>query len=146
MKATEFNSAYGHSNVQSTNKTTFEITKEKHLTKRGDCIIAVGASKGASDLNENFRAVARSQDARITIKIEVDGEKETVTAWGSPQLSFTHPTDLVVRKSTYVCGRTLAIRADKAACDFSRKLVERLRNPNQKVKITLTVELAKAVT
>jgi len=140
MKATEFISAHGHVNVQSTNKTTFEITKENHLTKRGDCIIAVGASKGATDLNQRFKAVARSQDARITIKIEVNGEEETITAWGNPKLLFTHPTDLVVRKSDYVCGRTLAVRADKAACDLSRKLVEKLRNPDQKVKITLTAE------
>jgi hypothetical protein len=140
MKATEFINAHGHKDVQSTNKTTFEITKENHLTKRGDCIIAVGASKGAADLNQRFKAVARSQGARLTIKIEVDGEEETVTAGGNPKLLFTHPTDLVVRKSDYVCGRTLAIKADKAACDLSKKLVEKLRNPDQKVKITLTVE------
>jgi hypothetical protein len=144
MKATELIRAHGHINVQSTNKTTFEITKENYLTKRGDCIIAVGATKGAIDLNQRFKAAARSQDARITIKIEVNGEKETVTAWGNPKLSFTHPTDLVVRKSDYICGRTLAVRADKAACDLSRRLIEKLRNPNQKVKITLTVEDTRA--
>jgi len=140
MKATELISARGHRNVQSTNKTTLEITKENHLTKRGDCIIAVGATKGAADLNRRFKAVARSRGARLTIKIEADGEEETVKAWGSPKLLFTHLTDLVVRKSDYVCGRTLAIKADKAACDLSRKLVEKLRNPSQKVKITLTAE------
>ena len=144
MKATEVINARGHENVQSTNKTTFEITKENHLTKRGDCIIAVGASKGATDLKQRFKAVAHSQDARITIKIEANGEEETVTAWGNPKLLFTHPTDLVVRKSDYVCGRTLAVRADKAACDLSRRLIEKLRNPNQKVKITLTAEGASA--
>jgi len=140
MKATEFISAHGHSNVQSTNKTTFEITKENHLTKRGDCIIAIGATKGAADLKQRFKSIARNQGARLTMKIEVDGEEETVTASGNPTLSFTHPTDLVVRKSNFVCGRTLAVRADKAACSLSRKLVEKLRNPHQKVKITLTVE------
>jgi hypothetical protein len=140
MKAVELISAHGHRNIQSTNKTTFEITKETHLTKRGDCIIATGATKGAIDLNPRFKAVARSQDARITIKIEVNEEEETVTARGNPGLLFTHPTDLVVRKSDYVCGRTLAVRADKAACDLSRRLIEKLRNPDQKVKITLTAE------
>jgi len=144
MKATELISAHGHINVQSTNKTTFEVTKENHLTKRGDCIIAVGATKGAIDLNQRFKAVARSQHARISIKIEVDGEEETVTAWGNPKLLFTHPTDLVVRKSDYICSRTLAVRADKAACDLSRRLVEKLRNPDQKVKITLTAEGTRA--
>jgi hypothetical protein len=53
---------------------------------------------------------------------------------------LTDPADLVVRKSDYVCGRTLAILADKAAKDLSRKLVEKLRNPIQRVKITLMVE------
>ena len=66
--------------------------------------------------------------------------KEIVKAKGGPQLQFTHITDLVVRKSEYTCGRTLAIFADKAACDFSRELVEKLKDTNQVVKVTLTVE------
>jgi len=140
MKVMEVIRARGHQNVRSTNKTTFEITKEAFLTKRGDCILAVSATKGASELHTKFRETARNQNARITIIIEADAEKEVVEAWGSPLLTFTHPTDLVVRKSDYVCGRTLAIRADKAACDLSRRLVERLQTPHQKVRVTLTVE------
>jgi hypothetical protein len=31
----------------------------------------------------------------------------------------------------------LAVHADKAAQDFSKALVEKLKNPEQKVKITL---------
>jgi hypothetical protein len=34
----------------------------------------------------------------------------------------------------------LAIGADKAAINLSRKFVEKLKNPNQKVKVTLIVE------
>jgi len=142
LTPTEVIYAHGHENVQSTNKTTFEISKDTHLTRRGDCIIAVGATKGAADLNPKLKKAAQNKHARMMITIEADGEIETVNAWGSPQLSFTHPTDLVVRKSDYVCGRTLAIRADKAAKDLSRKLIEKLHNPNQRVKITLTVESA----
>lgn len=142
LKAVEHITACGHVNIKSTNKTTFEVTKETHLTPRGDCIIAVGATKGAVNLSQKFKTIACRQDARITIKIDADGETEKVTAWGHPALLFTHATDLVVRKSEYVCGRTLAIRADKAACDFPRRLVEKLRNPNQKAKITLTAETA----
>ncbi len=139
MKATEIIYARGHENIQSSNKTTFEITKETVLTKRGDCIIAVGADKGSADLNAKFKETARNEHARMTITFEADEEVETVNAWGKPQLSFTHATDLVVRKSNYVCSRTLAVRADKAAKDFSKKFVEKLRNPDQRVKITLTV-------
>jgi hypothetical protein len=142
MKETEIIYANGHENVQSRNRTTFEITKAQFLTKRGDCIIAVGADKGAADLNFNFKEAARNENARITITIDAGGEIETIDAWGSPQLSFSHPTDLVVRKSNYVCDRTLAIRADKAAKDLSRKLVEKLHDSNQTVKITLTAKSA----
>ncbi len=132
--------AHGHRNVSSTNRTTFEITKENHLTERGDCIIAVDATMSASELSQSFKELARQDDARITIVIEADGQKETVRSRGSSGLKLTHPTDLVVRKSSFVSDRTLAVEADKAACDFARSLVEKLRNPEQKVIITLTVE------
>lgn len=142
MIVTQVIYAHGHENVRSTNRTTFEITKDKHLTRRGDCIIVVGATKGAADLNQEFKEAAENEDTRIKILIETRNEAETVNAWGSPKLSFTHPTDLVVRKSDYVCGRTIAIRADKAAKDLSGNLVQKLCNPNERVRITLTAESA----
>ncbi len=140
MKITEVIEAYGHQNVRSTHKTTFEITKEASLTSRGDCIVAVNATKGATDLNQKFKEAARKENAKITVTIEADGEREVVRARGNPRLSFTHPTDLVVRKSGYVCGRTVAVRADKAASDLSRKLVKKMQSSRQKIEITLTVE------
>jgi hypothetical protein len=133
-------SARGHENIEATHKTTFEVTKEATLTKRGDCIIAVESTKAAANLPFEFKEAARKEGAKITVTIEADELKEAVKAKGSPQLQFMHPTDLVVRKSSYVCSRTLAIRADKAASDFSRKLVEKLKDPNQEVKVTLAVE------
>jgi hypothetical protein len=140
LKASETIYAHGHENVTSRNKTTLEITKETHLTKQGDCIIALEADKAASDLSPEFKKLAQNQKARITITIEANGDVEVVNAYGSPQLSFTHPTDLVVRKSDYVCSRTLAVHADKAAKDLPRTLVKKLHNPRQRVKVTLTVE------
>lgn len=142
METVEIIHARGHQNVTSLNTTTFEITKETHLTKQGDCIVAINSNKGASDLRPEFRKAMQSEETRIRVRIEADGEAEVVNAWGSPLLSFTHPTDLVVRKSDYICGRTLAIRADKAAKDFPISLIEKLQNPHQKVKITLTVKKA----
>ncbi len=132
--------ARGHRNIQGTHRTTFEITKEATLTERGDCIIAVEATKGAVDLPLEFKEAARKKGAQIAITIEAGELKEIVRAKGSPRLRFTHPTDLVVRKTDYVCGRTLAIVADKAASDFSRKLVEKLQNSSQRVRIRLAVE------
>ena len=132
--------AHGHENIQATHETTLEITKEPTLTKRGDCIIAVEATNGAADLPLEFKEAARKKGAQITITIEAGELKEIVRAKGSPRLLFTHPTDLVVRKTDYVCGRTLAIAADKAASDLSRKLVEKIQDCNQGIRITLAVE------
>lgn len=132
--------ARGHENIQATHRTTFEITKEPTLTKRGDCIIAVEATKGVADLPLEFKKAARKENAKITVTIEADGLREVVRASGNPRLSFTHPTDLVIRKSGYVCGRTVAVRADKVASDLSRKLVEKMQSSRQKIEITLTAE------
>lgn len=133
--------AHGHRNIQATHKSTLEITKENQLSKKGDCIIAVSADKDITDLNPKFKGSLRNENAKMTMLIEAGGIVEVVNAFGSRRLILAHPTDIVVRKSSYVCSRTLAIKADKAAWDLSRKLVERLRDPKQKVRITLTVEI-----
>ena len=133
--------ARGHENVLATHKTTFEITKEALLSEKGDCIIAVSADKALADLSFKFKDWLKRENAKVSILIEADNLKEVVSAFGSPKLILSHPTDMVVRKSSYVCDRTLAVKADKAAWDLSRKLVEKLRNPRQKVKITLTVKV-----
>lgn len=130
---------YGHENMKATHNTTLEFTKAIHLSKRGDCIVAVAADKALADLTAEFKENLRKPNAKLTITIEADGITEQVNAQGSPQLILAHPTDMVIRKSGYVCSRTLAIHADKAANDLSRELVEKLENSNQRVKITLTV-------
>lgn len=137
LKETIF--GYGHENIIATHKTTLEFTRDKHLTKNGDCIVVVGANKALADLSSEFKEHLRKPNAELTVIIEADGITGQVKAHGSPQLSLTHPTDMVIRKSDYVSDRTLAVRADKAAKDLPRELVEKLRNPRQKVKITLTV-------
>jgi hypothetical protein len=78
-------------------------------------------------------------NAKLTLLIDAGGIAEQVLAYGSQQLILSHPTDAVIRKSDYICSRTLAVRADKAANDLSRELVEKLKNPQQQVKITLLV-------
>ncbi len=141
MEIKEVVLARGHPNIQAAHPSTLEITKEETLTKRGDCIIAVLANKALADLNADFKEKLRQENARVSLLIEVGEIVEVVNAFGSSKLILTHPTDMVMRKSGYICNRTLAIRADKAAIDLSRKLVEKLKNPLQKVKITLTVKI-----
>jgi len=133
--------AQGHENILAAHKTTLEFTKDPHLSKKGDCIVAVAADKALTDLGAEFKEKLRSTHAKLTIIIEADEIAEQVNAQGSPQLILAHPTDMVIRKSGYVCSRTLAVHADKAAQDLSRGFVEKLKNPKQKVKITLAVRV-----
>lgn len=141
MEITEIIFAHGHRNIEATHRSTLEITKETQLSKKGDCIIAVSADQATADLTPEFKQNLRKKNAKMTMLIEAKGVVEVVNALGSPKLILTHPTEMVVRKSSFICNRTLAIKADKAACDLSRKSVEKLRNPKQKVKITLTVKV-----
>jgi len=140
-KAFEYIIARGHPKILATHRTTFEVTKDEHLTERGDCIVAVKSTKGAKDLSPEFKRLARNDSARITVVLRVDGRREMSIGRGAGQLSFTHPSDLVVRKSGFVCGRTLMTRSNKSASDFSHSFVERLRDPNKKIEITLVVEV-----
>ena len=140
MQAREVIIAKGHKNILATNRNTVEITRESHLSKRGDCIIAVASNKGVGDLSDGFKRLLRQDAARLTVRIEAGSAEDVVTGWGDPRLVLTHFTDSVVRKSNYVCSRTLAVRADKAAVDLSRQLVEKLKNPQQRVDIALIIE------
>jgi hypothetical protein len=124
---------HGHLNVLATHRTTLEFTRESRLSKMGDCIVTVGTDKAAADLNGEFSKNLANDNAKLTILIEVGDISERIIAQGSSRLA------LVIRKSGYVCSRTLAIYADKAAKDLSRSLVERLKDPRQNVKITLAI-------
>jgi hypothetical protein len=119
-------SARGHFNVRSSHETTFEVTKDAHLTPNGDCIIAICADRGMLDLSDEFKSALRKPDAVLHITVRCGGLEEKIVAHGHPDLILTHATDLVVRRSGFICSRTLAVRADKAAVDFSRQLVSKL--------------------
>jgi len=141
METTEIILARGHKNILANHKTTLAITRDSQLSKRGDCIIAVSADKAVENLSHEFTQILCREKAKITILIEANEIGETINASGNPQLILSHPTDLVVRKSSHICSRTLAIQADKAACDLSRNLVERLRDPKQTVRIVMSAKI-----
>lgn len=131
--------ARGHVNVLSAHKTTLEITREEHLTPRGDCIIAVSADKGLNQLSEEFKNKLRDNKTILEITVECNGLTEKVTAHGSRNLILEHPTDMVVRKSDYIDGRTLAIKADKSSRELDRRLVGELKK-DVEVKVTLKLK------
>lgn len=122
--------ARGHKNITARHRTTLEITKESYLTTRGDCIIAVSSDRGMSDFSNEFKEGLRNEDTKLEIKLTCADSKEILIAYGHPNLTFKNPNEMVIRKSNFICDRTLAIKADKASCDLDRKFVDKLKKCN----------------
>ena len=132
--------AYGHHNIEGTHPTTIEVTTEDHLTKRGDCIIGVRASHSLSDLREPLYAL-RGSHAKVTFSLEGDKgytERDEVRGFLHPSLDFTDTKAIITRKSSFLCPRTLLIQSNKGAVDLNRQMLEKMKNPHQKMVIVIS--------
>lgn len=141
MKLVEEFFAQGHQNVLGTHSMTFEITKDSHLTRRGDCVIAVNATKAPADFSSEFKNLCRHEETQITIMLEAAGMIDIVRGSGSPGLKFADPNEMVGRKSSFVSDRTIMVQADKAARDLKRSLINSLKSPKTKLTIRLTAQV-----
>jgi len=130
--------AHGHENILARDENSFEITTNDRSMGE-DSVVAVRANKGCRDLNDTFKAAAKTAN-KMLITIEADGVVENVIAYGSPALELSDANETVVRKSDLIDGKTVAILADKSANEFSTSMKEKLRNPKTEVKITLEVK------
>jgi hypothetical protein len=140
MKAIEELTAYGHLNIQGTHETTLEITKADNVTLKGNCIVAVRASKAISEFASSFKDLLKKTTSRVTLAIDINGLRDEVNGFGDPRLRLTSEEDIVCRRSNFVCGRTLMVKANKAASDMNRKVIEALRNPTNKASVTISIE------
>jgi hypothetical protein len=130
---------WGHNKIIGTHRTTFEITKEDILSEKGDCIIGVSSNKSGLDFNDSFKKILRCNETLVKITISVANYTSLIQAKGHKDLTILSSKDLVVRKSSFICPRTLAINADKAAVDIPRRIISKLENP--KIKGTMTITL-----
>ena len=130
--------AWGHPNITAKHRTTLEVTKDENLTLRGDCIIGVRADKAICDIDDKIKNWLKLGYAvKIEIVLPQYGLKDSLKAFGSSKMTFKHKTDIVVRRSDFVCDRTVAIKADKAAKDIDREIVELLRDPTTELKFII---------
>jgi uncharacterized protein len=127
MELTERIRCRGHPLVRATHPTTFEVTAEEHLTRQGDCIIGIGAEKGAAGLSADFRRLLADDRAVLITRLSAGGFSVEVRGRGSSRMILAHPTDLVWRRSSFVCPRTVAILCDRTAATLPRELVAALR-------------------
>ncbi|MBC7114354.1 MAG: uncharacterized protein PWR13_256 [Archaeoglobi archaeon] len=114
--------ARGHENIRATHRTTLEITKDEACTPRGDCIVAVSSDRSARDLNDELR---EPQWLRVVLRVP-SGKKEIIEGF-YPGHELTDERSIVLRKSDFICGRTLMIRCSKSAGDLSRDFVKELQ-------------------
>ena len=126
--------AFGHHNILGTHKTTLEFTKDTKLSLKGDCIIGVKADFDLCKL-EDF--IKKANNKKITIIIETPNKKikEKINVKLNP--SFSHDRELVIRKTDFLSERTLAIKADKAAFELKRELINYLKEKKNKISVII---------
>ncbi|MFW9828871.1 MAG: DUF371 domain-containing protein [Candidatus Thorarchaeota archaeon] len=126
--------AFGHKNIIATHKTTIEITKDKSLTKRGNCIVGINATKACFDLNSTLKKEINA-NKKIKITLKVENIQDSFHGFGSKELKLLNKHDLVFRTSNYICNRTVLINCTKSSNEINRKLVEKLQAPGTELSI-----------
>jgi hypothetical protein len=122
----------GHKNIRSLHPKTIEITTEPDLTLNGDCIIGVKASCGCNDIPKEMKNLMRNSKSEILFTISVNGISFKVKGNGNENLILTNPHDIVIRKSSFICPRTLAIQCDLASDSIPRQMIKILQNPDSR--------------
>ena len=131
---------YGHPNVRSLHSKSIEITKDGYLTPKGDCIIGIKANKACTDLEESIRRGLKSSSVIVKIEVIVDDESFIIKGRGDERLTMLNPHDIVIRRTNFVCPRTMSVLCDKASSDMPRELVRLLQHQEQKGIFRITIE------
>ena len=128
-------SCCGHECITAKHKTTLEFTKDTEMGLEGDCIVGVKADFSLPQLKKFIKSV--SNNKKITIIIGTINNKiiEILNAEINP--NFNSNEEMVIRKTDFVSERTFAIKADKAAFELKRDLVEFLKRKENKIKVTI---------
>jgi hypothetical protein len=137
MEVQEIIHCRGHPLVIGNHPTTFEVTREDHLTKNGNCIIGISADKGCAGLSAAFKRVLANEDAILTTRLSCGDITFEVKSHGSSRFTLDHPTDMVWRRSSFVCGRTIGILSDHVAADLPKTLIANLVAGKEMI-VTLT--------
>jgi len=118
--------ARGHPNVRATHRSTLEVTREDHLTPRGDCIIGVSSEVAPANFPEWLRDYLRSSRPVVVVLCS-GGVCDALVGWGDPRLQLTDDKRMVFRRSDYIGPETVVVKASKAARDLDRRLIENLK-------------------
>jgi len=129
-------SAFGHPNILAAHKTTLEFTKDEDVTSKGNCIIGV-KSDFALEKIKDFIKNCKNRKIAIIIKAASKNaiSSEKINAEINP--NFNHDKELVIRKTDFVSERTLGIKANKAAFELEKGLIDYLKERNSKITVII---------
>ncbi len=82
----------------------------------------------------------KDPDLKIKFSIRVADKEFVLEGKGHPELILSHTEDIVIRKSDFICPRTLAIKCDKASDLLPRDMVTLLQDPKTKGTFTISVD------
>ena len=131
---------YGHRNIQSFHTRTIEITKDPNLSLRGDCIIGVNANKSCWDISDKLKHSLKDDHSFIIIDVTVGNMSFIINGLGNSRLLLLSRHDVVIRKSNFICERTIAIRCDRASSDIPREMIMSLQDPETTGLLRITAE------
>ena len=123
--------AWGHENITGRHKRTLEFTKESELSLQGDCIIGVNANFSVYDLKELI-----NEGEKMKMVITADDISDEVVF--DANKGFDDDKEIVVRMGDFSSDRTFGLRADKACNDLKKELIEKLKNPEQRIDVSIT--------
>lgn len=118
---------------------TIEVTRSRALTPAGDCVVGVGASCACAGLPEALKARLRDARAVVSVEIAVGGLSFGLRGRGDPALALSDGQDIVLRRSSYACPRTLAVGCDAASDSVPREMVRALRDPGARARLSIEV-------
>ena len=130
----------GHKNIRSLHTRTIEITKDPNLTLNGDCIIGVSATKSCSDLTSAMKNKIRRNRSIVEIDLIVEPFSINIHGIGNDNLLLTHLHDIVLRKSNFICDRTLCLSCNVSAIQIPRKMIDLLKDPSKQGLLVIGVE------
>ena len=130
----------GHKNIRSLHTRTIEITKDPNLTLNGDCIIGVSATKSCSDLTSAMKNKIRRNRSIVEIDLIVEPFSIKIHGIGNDNLLLTHLHDIVLRKSNFICDRTLCLSCNVSAMHIPRKMIDLLKDPSKQGLLIISVE------
>ncbi len=122
--------AFGHKNIQATHRTTLEITKDPALTRKGNCIIGINSDFDSKEIKEFIK-----DKDKIKMILEIESLRDEISF--VPNKDFDSKHEIVIRLSDFASDRTLGIKADKSSAEISRKMIEKMKKPASRIKITL---------